>query len=78
MDENTNGVIYFSLGSNINVSDPLNGNITQAFLKTFSELPYQVLMKWEVDYKGTPPPNVKLEKWFPQQDILGMFINCLV
>lgn len=77
MDENTNGVIYFSLGSNINVSDPLNEHIHQAFMRTFRELPYKVLMKWEIDYTGTPPPNVKLEKWFPQQDILA-HKNCIL
>ncbi|CAH1389493.1 unnamed protein product [Nezara viridula] len=78
MDESTNGVIYFSLGSNINVSDPHNENITQAFMNTFRELPHKVLMKWEVEYTGPKPPaNVKLEKWFPQQDILS-HKNCIL
>ncbi|XP_066904014.1 UDP-glucosyltransferase 2 [Halyomorpha halys] len=78
MDESTDGVIYFSLGSNINVSDPLNEHITQVFINTFRELPYKVLMKWEIEYTGTPPPpNVKLEKWFPQQDILA-HKNCIL
>ena len=32
---------------------------------------YQVLWKWETEEMEDLPPNVKLSKWLPQQDILG-------
>ena len=73
MDESEQGVIYFSLGSNINVSDPGNDNIRESFMKVFQQLPQRVLMKWETEYPGKLPKNVKLQKWFPQQDVLGIY-----
>lgn len=43
------------------------------FVKVFSQLPYQVLWKWEEDDMPDLPKNVKLGRWLPQQDLLGMF-----
>ncbi|KAJ8954686.1 hypothetical protein NQ318_011378 [Aromia moschata] len=37
----------------------------------FSKLKEKVLWKWEDDVLPGQPPNVKLGKWFPQQDILA-------
>ncbi|CAH1389490.1 unnamed protein product [Nezara viridula] len=70
--EAVNGVIYFSLGSNVNVSDPVNRKLVDAFMKVFEKVPEKVLMKWEAaTYEGKLPKNVHLEKWYPQQDVLA-------
>nr|XP_024219453.1 UDP-glucuronosyltransferase 1-5-like [Halyomorpha halys] len=72
MDDAADGVIYFSLGSNVNVSLPSNRKMVEAFMKVFEEVPQKVLMKWEADtYEGNLPKNVHLEKWYPQQDVLA-------
>lgn len=49
-------------------------------IKVFSELPYDVLWKFEDDKLEDKPPNVWISKWFPQQDVLShpnvkLFIN---
>ncbi|CAH1389502.1 unnamed protein product [Nezara viridula] len=77
MDQSKQGVIYMSLGSNIRVSDVASGDIREDFMSVFKELPYNVLMKWETDYPGKLPPNVKLSSWFPQQDVLA-HKNCVL
>lgn len=70
MDGAKDGVVYFTLGSYIQVSTTLGSKLGPIFVKVFSELKQRVLMKWEVDYPDLPA-NVKISKWFPQQDILG-------
>jgi len=62
-------VIYFSLGSVLKSKD-LGLARTQIFINAFSKLPYKVLWKYEADIKNLPS-NIKVEKWMPQQDILG-------
>nr|CAD7597664.1 unnamed protein product [Timema genevievae] len=70
MDSAPEGVIYFSLGSNVR-SDTMDAQKRQIFLDAFSELPgYHVLWKWESDSLPGQPKNVKLAKWMPQQDVL--------
>ncbi|KAG5885585.1 hypothetical protein JTB14_003783 [Gonioctena quinquepunctata] len=64
-----NGVIYFSLGSNVK-SSLITGNLRNQFLGTFAELPHKVLWKFETSLDNLPP-NVKIIKWAPQQDILA-------
>lgn len=39
--------------------------------EVFSELPYQVLWKFEANHLEGQPKNVKISKWLPQQDLLG-------
>ncbi|KAJ3641656.1 hypothetical protein Zmor_028146 [Zophobas morio] len=70
LDGATEGVIYFSLGSNVksvNLEKKLRNTIRQAL----SELPYKVLWKWECDYLPGKPKNVVTRRWFPQQDLLA-------
>jgi glucuronosyltransferase len=43
----------------------------RVFIEAFSELPQKILWKWETDILPGQPPNVKIGKWLPQQDILG-------
>lgn len=66
------GVIYFSLGSTIR-GVALPENIRKEILQVFSKLPQKVLWKWEGNMTDLPP-NVKISKWLPQQDILGNVI----
>lgn len=70
LDEAKDGVIYFSMGSNLKSAEfPIEKR--EAFLKTFAKLKQKVLWKWEEDNLPGQPPNVKLSKWLPQQDILA-------
>jgi glucuronosyltransferase len=70
LDGGTEGVIYFSLGSNVR-SETMSEEKKQVFLSAFAELPQRVLRKWEANYTSDPPSNMKLAKWLPHQDILG-------
>lgn len=72
LDTAKEGVIYFSMGSNLRSNDiPVHKR--QAILNTFAKLKQKVLWKWEQDVLPGQPSNVILSKWFPQQDILGKF-----
>lgn len=70
LDESKEGVVYFSLGSNV-----FSANIEKDRLKllqeTFSELPLKVLWKFENDTMDGKPNNVYLFKWVPQWDVLS-------
>ena len=43
----------------------------EMFLQTFRSLKYNVIWKWNEDDISDLPPNVKLSKWLPQQDLLA-------
>ncbi|GLH07894.1 UDP-glucuronosyltransferase [Gryllus bimaculatus] len=64
------GFIYFSMGSNLRSAD-MPAAKREAFLRAFAALPQRVLWKWEEDTLPGQPPNVRLAKWLPQQDILA-------
>ncbi|KAG8228492.1 UDP-glycosyltransferase [Ladona fulva] len=71
MDEAKEGVIYFSMGSNVKSAE-FSAEKRDAILAAFAELKEKVLWKWEGD--GPLPgqsSNVKLEKWVPQSDLLA-------
>ncbi|XP_069697670.1 UDP-glycosyltransferase UGT5-like [Periplaneta americana] len=70
LDEATDGVIYFSMGSNLR-SSQMPDYKRDAFLKVFSELKQRVLWKWETDNLPGKSSNVKISQWFPQSDILA-------
>ncbi|XP_045540090.1 UDP-glycosyltransferase UGT5 [Papilio machaon] len=69
LDDSTNGVIYFSFGSNVSPSllDPAKIDI---FHKVFAELPYNVIWKWDNDSLLPRSDNVRIFKWLPQADLL--------
>ncbi|XP_058461853.1 UDP-glycosyltransferase UGT5-like [Malaya genurostris] len=70
MDNATEGVIYFSMGSNIKSKDlPLDKR--EAFLNAFSKLKQKVLWKWEDENMPSKPDNVLIQSWWPQNDILA-------
>lgn len=70
LDNATEGVVYFSMGSNLKSKD-FPPEKRDAILKVFSKLKQKVLWKWEDDSLPGQPANVKLGKWLPQQSILG-------
>ncbi|CAG9821310.1 unnamed protein product [Phaedon cochleariae] len=70
LDSSPQGVIYFSLGSNVKSAN-LPTSTRNVFIQALANLPYKVLWKWEADYLPAKPDNVMIRKWLPQQDILG-------
>ncbi|XP_049793728.1 UDP-glycosyltransferase UGT5-like [Schistocerca nitens] len=70
LDDAKDGVILFSLGSNLRSSDMPEAK-TKAFFETFSKMKQIILWKWETDDLEGKPDNVKTEKWLPQSDIMA-------
>jgi glucuronosyltransferase len=70
LDGATEGVVYFSLGSNVR-SETMSLEKKKVFLSAFAELPQRILWKWEANYTSDVPSNMKLAKWLPQQSVLG-------
>ncbi|KAK7072886.1 putative UDP-glycosyltransferase [Halocaridina rubra] len=63
------GVVLFTMGFIFNPK-VVPQYVVKAFMVAFGRLRQRVLMKLEEDYPN-PPPNVKVVKWLPQQDILA-------
>lgn len=70
MDNAKDGVIYFSLGSNV-LSKHMPVEIKNTIMEVFSKVKQQVLWKWEEDVLPGQPKNVKISKWLPQTDLLA-------
>jgi len=70
IESSPDGVIYFSMGSNVKFAD-LGNETRETLQKTFSKLNLRVL--WKIDHDEMPgkPDNVMIRKWFPQADILS-------
>ncbi|GBP42154.1 Ecdysteroid UDP-glucosyltransferase [Eumeta japonica] len=75
MDDARNGVIYFSMGSNLKSKD-LPDKMKRDFLETFGQLNQTVIWKFEDALSGLPK-NVHILKWAPQQSILA-HPNCIL
>nr|XP_049706090.1 UDP-glycosyltransferase UGT5-like isoform X1 [Helicoverpa armigera]WRX06260.1 UGT33F2A-like protein [Helicoverpa armigera] len=69
LDSSTNGVIYISFGTNVAPS-MLPPERIQILVKVFSELPYDVLWKWDKDELPGRSKNIRISKWLPQSDLL--------
>ncbi|XP_045540281.1 UDP-glycosyltransferase UGT5-like [Papilio machaon] len=69
LDSSKNGVIYFSLGTNVKPSN-LPSEKLQAIINVFSRLPYDVLWKWDDEELPGRTKNIKISKWLPQSDLL--------
>ncbi|CAG4992151.1 unnamed protein product [Colias eurytheme] len=68
LDSSKNGVIYMSFGNNLKPSLlPLEK--VQMLTRIFSELPQNVLWRWDVDI-ANKSANVKTMQWVPQSDLL--------
>ncbi|XP_053664192.1 UDP-glycosyltransferase UGT5-like [Anopheles marshallii] len=70
LDNAPNGVIYFSMGSNIQ-SSQLPVEKREAILRVFAKLKQTVLWKWEDETLPNRPENVIVKAWWPQDDILA-------
>ncbi|KAL4716779.1 hypothetical protein ACJJTC_001935 [Scirpophaga incertulas] len=70
LDDTPEGVVYVSLGSNI-YPTLLAEDLLGAFIGAFKNLPYKFLWKFNGDDVSGIPKNVKVSKWFPQQDLLN-------
>ncbi|KAH8369060.1 hypothetical protein KR009_005594 [Drosophila setifemur] len=70
VEQSPEGVIYFSMGSNIKSVDLPSAN-RKVLMETLASLPQRVLWKFEDDQLEGKPDNVFISKWFPQPDILA-------
>jgi hypothetical protein len=70
LDNATDGVIYFSMGSNIQCKT-LPVEKRDALLKTFATFKQKVMWKWEEDNLPGKSENVFISSWWPQDDILA-------
>ncbi|XP_034829861.1 UDP-glucosyltransferase 2-like [Maniola hyperantus] len=70
LNSSRHGVIYFSLGTNVIASTALPTNKIQMMKNVFSQLPYDVIWKWDLDTMLNKTDNIKLFKWLPQSDLL--------
>lgn len=70
LDDAKEGVVYFSMGSNLK-SKYLPIEKKNQILRAFSKVNLKVLWKFEDDTLTGVPKNVRLIKWAPQQEILG-------
>ncbi len=71
-DSATDGLILFSLGTNVQ-GEMLGNEIITTILEAFRKLP-QYTVLWKINLKEFPiplPPNVIVRQWVPQNDILG-------
>jgi len=76
IESSKNGVVYFSLGSNVK-SVNIPERVRNLLMQVFAELPYKVLWKFEKEELPGKPDNVVIRKWLPQQDILGSSLSPL-
>lgn len=70
LDNSKQGVVYFSLGSNIKTAG-LSKQFRDDLIKAFGKLKQNVLWKCEEDNVVRLPANVKIQKWLPQRAVLG-------
>ncbi|KAK4886687.1 hypothetical protein RN001_002958 [Aquatica leii] len=65
------GFIFVSMGSSVKAAN-MPEYLRRLLLRVFQQLPQRVLWKYEAEYDMSDlPPNVKLGRWLPQQDLLG-------
>lgn len=70
MDNAPDGVIYFSFGSVVKLTQ-LPKNELDILIRQLGKMKQIVLFKWESDDATDFPPNIIIRKWFPQANILG-------
>ncbi|CAB0020944.1 unnamed protein product [Nesidiocoris tenuis] len=71
MDDAPNGVILFSLGSVIDPKTILANGQFEIFLNVFRRLKQKIMWKVAAGMPEVKDPNIKLQTWFPQQEILN-------
>ncbi|XP_053603916.1 UDP-glucosyltransferase 2-like [Plodia interpunctella] len=70
LDSSTQGVVYVSFGSNVKPAN-MDTELLNVFIEAFKKLPYNVLWKFDGDNLKDLPGNLKIQKWFPQRDLLA-------
>lgn len=70
MDLSKNGVIYVSFGTNV-LTSAISDETLKIMTKVFSELPFDILWKWDDNELPGKPENIKISKWLPQSDLLS-------
>lgn len=70
IDSATDGVIYFSFGSYVNLSN-LPEDTLKVFINVIGKLKQKIILKWVPDDGVKLPQNIKTGSWLPQNDILG-------
>lgn len=56
----------------------MDEDFLDAFLQAFEFLPYDVLWKFDGDNLERIPKNLKIQKWFPQRDLLRTYNNIMI
>ncbi|XP_045762945.1 uncharacterized protein LOC123865767 [Maniola jurtina] len=69
LESSKRGVIYLSFGTNA-LSGMIPPDKVQMMIKVLSNLPYNVLWKWDKEELPGKSDNIKISKWFPQSDLL--------
>uniref|UniRef100_A0A1A9V223 UDP-glucuronosyltransferase n=1 Tax=Glossina austeni TaxID=7395 RepID=A0A1A9V223_GLOAU len=70
LDEAKDGMIYFSLGSNVQSKD-MPAEKMKIFLQVFGKMKQRVLWKFENESIPNKPDNIMIKSWLPQSDILA-------
>nr|XP_019531368.2 UDP-glucuronosyltransferase 2C1-like [Aedes albopictus]XP_019537577.2 UDP-glucuronosyltransferase 2C1-like [Aedes albopictus] len=70
IENSTNGVIYFSMGSNLKPSQ-MEEEKRQALLNAFSKVKQNIIWKWDDESMNLDPSKYFIAKWLPQDDILA-------
>ncbi|CAH0551769.1 unnamed protein product [Brassicogethes aeneus] len=70
LDDAKDGAIYFSMGSHLK-SQNMSLDKRHAIINTFSKIKEKVLWKFGDNSLSGLPENVKISKWFPQQEVLA-------
>lgn len=77
MNKASNGIVYLSFGSVINLTQ-LPKNELEILIKQLGKINQTVLFKWDSNDDNIKfPSNIIVRKWFPQADILG-HPNCVL
>lgn len=73
MDASTNGVIYISFGTMVNLN--IIAKWTEIIVDTFQSLPLRVMWKWKSNLVKKIPQNFIIQEWFPQNDLLSKYLS---
>ncbi|KAG5880941.1 hypothetical protein JTB14_007261 [Gonioctena quinquepunctata] len=70
MDQATEGVFFFSMGAFLPASK-MAQEFRDTLFQAFARIDQKIIWKWEGGIPPEVPDNVRMGKWFPQQDILA-------
>ncbi|BET02824.1 glucuronosyltransferase [Nesidiocoris tenuis] len=71
MDGAPNGVIYFSLGTNLDAKAIMENGLYDVFINTFKKFNRRVMWKANDGMKLYNDHQIKMQTWYPQQDVLA-------